>query len=424
MLAGSWPAYLRDLGDGLALPRVVLGLVQTRRHDALPAAVLADVLGELGIVHDPLAERRAHELADGLLHRRVLHPAREQPPPRVLHGGIGILVGGDVQALAPGLLDLLHHLHHPAPVLLGAHLQMVDMDGDVRLPSYLEGLLQLLHDVEALAAQMHAVVAAVLPHHPGHGDHLIRVLRPFGVPRGGEPQRTLFHGLGHVAVHALLLLRAGRTFPEAHHHALDLLRRHAGSHVHGDAAGRKPLEVLAERAPVRLDAVPVAVLGHILLEHRPHQRRHGLAFADDVEGHALADLALTVAVRDQRLVAVGVHVDVSRRHHLAPDVDGMGPRARVQPAHGRDPAVLDGQVAVVPGVAGAVDDGAAVKHGIEYRHVVVPLYGNESWVLPQRIRARLITFLPSRHNATGGHGRCGRPPRMGGVDFVRPMLGD
>ena len=189
-----------------------------------PAAVFADVLGELGIVHDPLAKTRAHELADGLLHRRVLHPTREQPPPRVLHGGIRILVGGDVQALAPGLLDLLHHLHDPPPVLLGAHLQMVDVDGDVGFASHLQGLLQLLHDVEALAPQVHAVVPAVLTHHPGHGNHLVRALGALGVPGSREAQGPLLHGLGHVAVHSLLLLRAGGTFPEPDHHPLDLLR--------------------------------------------------------------------------------------------------------------------------------------------------------------------------------------------------------
>ena len=58
--------------------------------------------------------------------------------------------------------------------------------------------------------------------------------------------------------------------------------------------------------------LPFAMLGAILFQDRAFQRRHRLALADDIQRHALAHFALGVAVGNNRLIAMRVHVDIAR----------------------------------------------------------------------------------------------------------------
>src|SRR5581483_10512078 len=234
---------------------------------------------------------------------------------------------------------------------------------------------QFFENIEAFAAHVHAIIAAVASGDSGHLDDLAGILRSLGVPRGGEPERALFHRLGHQAIHFFLLRRAGRPLLEAADHAFHLLRRDAGGDVDRHAAAPDRVEISGEGFPVGLDAVAFAVLGPIFLEDRSFERRHGLALADDVQGHALAHFALGVAVVDHRLIAVGVHVDVTGRD----DVAFGGNRARagigMYFADGGDLAVLDADVAVKPGIAGAVDHSAAVDDDIEFGHRILRICG-------------------------------------------------
>ncbi len=57
--------------------------------------------------------------------------------------------------------------------------------------------------------------------------------------------------------------------------------------------------------------MPLAMLGAVLFEDRAFQRRHRLAFANNIQCHALAHFAFGVAIGDQRLIAMGMHVDVA-----------------------------------------------------------------------------------------------------------------
>ena len=128
------------------------------------------------------------------------------------------------------------------------------------------------------------------------------------------------------------------------------------------------VEIAGEGFPIGLDAMTFAMLDAVLLEDRAFQGCHRLAFADDVQRHTLTDFALGIAVGDQRLIAMGMHVDVTRGNHqtLRRDRPRAGFGANL--ADTGDPAIFDRDIAVNPRVARAVDDSAAMNYNIELSH--------------------------------------------------------
>src|SRR6185503_4557198 len=106
----------------------------------------------------------------------------------------------------------------------------------------------------------------------------------------------------------------------------------------------------------------------IFFQDRPLERRNGLALADDVERHTLPYFALRIAIRDNWLVAVRVHVDIARRDHIAFGRNGALSRFRVDLADARDLAVLDCEVTVKPRIARAVDQPSAMNNDVELSH--------------------------------------------------------
>jgi hypothetical protein len=103
----------------------------------------------------------------------------------MLHRGIGVLVRGDFQPFAPGFFQLLNHLANAPPVGFGAHFQMVNMNRDLRFPRHAQHLGQLFHHIEAFAADMDAIVAAVTFSHFRHFDDFAGILRSLGMPSSG-----------------------------------------------------------------------------------------------------------------------------------------------------------------------------------------------------------------------------------------------
>src|SRR5437016_150279 len=71
-------AQAGDLAGSPALICFQGRVAEDRGDDALPAAVLLDVLLELGVLLDLVAERALGEAADRLRPRRILYPARHQ----------------------------------------------------------------------------------------------------------------------------------------------------------------------------------------------------------------------------------------------------------------------------------------------------------------------------------------------------------
>ena len=111
--------------------------------------------------------------------------------------------------------------------------------------------------------------------------------------------------------------------------------------------------------------LPFAMLGAVFFEDRAFQGRHRLAFADDVQRHALAHFALGIAVGDDRLIAVGMHVDIAGRDHQALGRDRPRAGFGVDFADTGDLAVFDRDITVKPWIARAVDDSAAMNYDIE-----------------------------------------------------------
>ena len=135
--------------------------------------------------------------------------------------------------------------------------------------------------------------------------------------------------------------------------------------VHRHALLLEQRQVLAERRP--FDRVlDVALLGEQLLLHRRRERAHGEALAHDLQRHALAQLALSAAVDEQRLGRPRQHVDEAGRHGLARRVD-LAPRAaRRLRTHVGDAVTLDRDLARVARAAGSVVDRAATDQEIVF----------------------------------------------------------
>src|SRR5512144_2337943 len=113
------------------------------------------------------------------------------------------------------------------------------------------------------------------------------------------------------------------------------------------------------------------MLESVFLQNRAFEGRNSLAFADDIQGDALANFAFGIAIRNDRLVAVGMHIDKPRCDNVAFRRDGARRRFRINFTDLRDLAVFDGEIAVKPRISGAVDQPATVNDNVELRHLVL-----------------------------------------------------
>ena len=132
-----------------------------------------------------------------------------------------------------------------------------------------------------------------------------------------------------------------------------------------DAAPLQLAQVLRQRRPGDVELEVAHLLDHPLL-HRVVQRAHRAAFAEDLRGHALTDLALRAAVDEQRLGRPRQHVDEARRDREARGVDRSLPRLaadRSPTAAMRSPRIPTS--ARTPGLPRAVVDRAAADDGVE-----------------------------------------------------------
>ena len=99
----------------------------------------------------------------------------------------------------------------------------------------------------------------------------------------------------------------------------------------------------------------------LLLEHgiAGQGRRRAAAVPTDLQGDALADLALHAAVHHRRFVGVGVDVHETRGDATASGVHGARGSGAAQRADGRYPVSLYGHIGSKGRLAGPVDDLAA-----------------------------------------------------------------
>ena len=144
-----------------------------------------------------------------------------------------------------------------------------------------------------------------------------------------------------------------------------------GADERRDVAGHAPSgearEPLAEGRPVD-DVTEVGLPLHDVAAHLLRVRTRGPALAEDLEGHALSDVALRAAVLHERGERPREHVDEAGRDGELAAVE-LEHAALPQPRRdGRDAVAGDGDVADERLAATAVDDETAAEHDVRFSH--------------------------------------------------------
>ena len=147
--------------------------------------------------------------------------------------------------------------------------------------------------------------------------------------RRADAERAGLHLLADQAAHTLELVGRRRAVVVA-----DDVRRAGSSRRRTTRrSARRPCrsqvrQVLGQRRPRdrRTSRSPWSRRVHPLL-HRVAQRAHRLAFAEDLQGHALLDVALRPPVGEHDSVYEWQHVDEARRHGQPAGID-LRPRPR------------------------------------------------------------------------------------------------
>ena len=243
---------------------------------------------------------------------------------------------------------------------------MKDVDRQLRLLGDADREAQLANLLEALAADVRCVVAAV-----GRGDlrerhDLVGILGSAALVARHQAPRAFFHRARNELLHPIELGRCGRPRGVAHHDAAHLLGRDMGDEVHRHAAALDALEVAGERRPILSDGA--ALVRGLFLQ--PVARCDAGALAEHVERDALPHFALRERIGEHGHVRVGVEIDEAWRDDAACGVDhARGLRVRER-SDGGDAPVPDADVARDPRVACAVDDVAAADDDVERRRLL------------------------------------------------------
>src|SRR5581483_9957368 len=126
----------------------------------------------------------------------------------------------------------------------------------------------------------------------------------------------------------------------------NLLRGYTRGDIDGGGATIQSAEVAGQILPVHVETEAMVLVGLVLLRGRTDHWRHRGAFTDDVQGHALPNLALGVAIDQDGNVAMGVHVDESRTNGQSPGIDSAFGRAGLEVANGSYAPVLNAEIGI------------------------------------------------------------------------------
>ena len=222
----------------------------------------------------------------------------------------------------------------------------------------------------ALVANVADVHAAAIRRGLGERDKLGR----FGKSRRrvdqrrSHPERTFVHCRSDEVLHLAQLFwrridvvaaddvhSRGRRADEAGD-----IRRHALRFEHVQEVG--------QRVPCHVIANVALTIGHIRLR-RLIDRAEAPALAEDLRRHALADIAFTRAILDQRFGGPAQHIDEARGHRHAAGVDRCRRRSREVGSDRRDIFARDGDIADIGRAAAAIDNGAAADQQIVARRI-------------------------------------------------------
>ena len=355
---------LGDVGDALALQGTQRGIADRGHHYpvgprcflpfVVPQVVLAliqDVRLDLCAGFRILQAREQLGVATRMRPRR--HDGRERIAPR----GVGVGVGRNVQPLGAGVVDRGDDARDLAPVGLAGGLEMENLDRNVCLTADLEDFVDRGGFGIAFVAHVGRIDPAVTGGDLGQCDQFIgggvgagRVLQ-----RTRQPHGAVLHGGRDQRLHLLQLRGRRLHILVAEHHPAHRGCPDVGAEVDADALFFEPREITIQGAPGRLDA-EAFVTPHVVLDDLVVERCDRVAFARDLGGDALVDFRRQAGRDEYVHLRLAQHVDEAGRHDPALRVDGLA-RGRVrQPADRDDAIAADGDVAVVPGRARAVDD--------------------------------------------------------------------
>ena len=226
------------------------------------------------------------------------------------------------------------------------------MDGDAGLLANRDRLLDAFLELLPVVAQVRRVKAAGGAGGTRQRDELVGLGVCVGRvdQSGGHAVGALLHGVSDEPRHLLQLGRLRRAFVVAHH----VLAHLAEPDVRQQVDRRfRPLD----GGEVAGKVTPAALGGRFLRGDRP-------AFADHFRRDALADLALRVAVDEQREVRMRMRIDEAGRHHLPARVDRPR-RGAADPADTRDASVANADRAGDGRSAGAINDASVGDEEVE-----------------------------------------------------------
>jgi hypothetical protein len=316
---------------------------------------------EVGILLQPRPERSIAQPLGELVGPAFAYPDREERAPAVEHRGVGILVRGDVQPALPRVLELRDEAADAAPVVTGPDLEVEDVDRELRFLGDADGKGQFLRLIEALAADVRRVVAAVGRDHAGHLEDLARLGRAAALEPRDQTPCAFLHRPGNEIAHPCKLLGCGRRRVVTFHDAPHLFRRDVSDHIDRGALPLQAIEVAGKRCPVRAHAIGAARIG------QPVTRRHRRALAHDVERDALPDLALRRSVGDERHFRMSVEIDEAWSDDEALDVDrDPGGPVRQLP-DGGDAIALEADVSRQGRSARAIEHLTSANQHVELR---------------------------------------------------------
>ena len=216
---------------------------------------------------------------------------------------------------SPRLLDHRDDRVHLRPVGLAGRLEVIDLGRDARLAADANQLVDRFDQPVALAAHVRDVLAAVLRRDLAQLDQLLgRGVEGRRVDqRRADAERARFHLLPHERAH---LARAAAAVGFWSSRPMTCSRIVVAP-TNEATFGETPRFSSSRR----YSASVVHVMSYLMspcsstmpLLHRVVERAHRAAFAEDLERHALADVALRAAVGEQRLGRPREHVDEAGR---------------------------------------------------------------------------------------------------------------
>ncbi len=323
------------------------------------------VLPRRGRLEDLRLDLRARGGIDQPLHHRVSTtlacPNRQTGVQGIAAGDIGVLIGGNVEALLPRLLEPLQHHGHATPILLVGRLQVMNRRGHVRLARDAEHLVEAGVDLVGLGSLVRDVAAAEAARDPGQPNQLLGPGEAVGhvLERCREAERPGLHCVGHLSLHFLELGWGRGAIFTTDDRVAHAARADERTEVDGGRLAIEHAQVAGEVVPTR----------HLLpVEHRGERVeapciRMGCAaetgFAGQLGRDPLHDLARHPVVPEHPVLRLAEHVDEARSHDEPARVDAAPGRRRHLASDRGDALADDAHVSGEPWRTGAVHDAAA-----------------------------------------------------------------